>query len=134
MLPPSPLTSHFFICHEKFKNLKTVMPHQTILLGRIVKDTWFFSFNAWSCGWATKVKAKWQCDWICLSCLELTLDCWHSPPRFMYYTHCVRPTFLLKHTIAWQIPVISWILLFSAVFICQPLFHYWYFQLLCFLP
>lgn len=44
ILPFSSLTSHFFICLERFKNLRNVMPYQTILLGRIVKDTRFLFF------------------------------------------------------------------------------------------
>lgn len=40
ILPPSPsLPSHFFICLEKFKHIRNVMPYQTVVLGRIVEDT-----------------------------------------------------------------------------------------------
>lgn len=37
--PPPPLPSYFFICFEKFKNLRNVMPYQTVLSGGIVEDT-----------------------------------------------------------------------------------------------
>lgn len=39
-----------------------------------------FLFNAWGCGWVTKVKVKWQCDWKCHSCLELT-GFWAQPAK-----------------------------------------------------
>lgn len=129
ILPPSSLPSHFFICLEKFKNLKKCHATSNYMTRENCERHMIFLCNAWSCGWVTKVKGKWQCDWKCHSCLEL-LGFWHSLPRSMYYIDCVRLTFLLKHMIAQQIPAISWILLFSAVFICQSLFHCWYFQLL----
>lgn len=94
LLPSPPLPSCFIICFEKFKNLRNGLPYQTALSESIVEDTWFFFFNAYSHGWATKVKGKWQCDWNCPSYSELTLEFGHSPPRFTYYIYHVRPTFL----------------------------------------
>lgn len=128
-LPPSSLPSHFFICLEKFKNLKSCHATSNSMTRENCERCMIFLFNAWSCGWATKVKGKWQCDWKCHSCLELT-GFWAQPAKIhLLYRLC--ETYLPSQT---GLPSKSQLphgfCYFLLCFICQSLFHYWYFQLL----
>lgn len=76
-----------------------------------------FLFNAWSCGWATKVKGKWQCDWKCHSCLELTG--FLAQPAKIHVLYWLCETYLPSQT--YDCPANPSYLMDFAIFCCVHL-------------